>query len=133
MGEELPQGITRELLQERISLLRPGVVLYHEVPGFNLTSVRIMVGLVRELTADMQRFDLVLDLTEATRPNPGTMDEIRRLINEDEKLRRILFVTGKNPMRRIGLKFINAAIRGKAISLVTTLEDAERELDGAQD
>ncbi|MBW2263497.1 MAG: hypothetical protein JRG91_16160, partial [Deltaproteobacteria bacterium] len=66
MGDDLPEGVTRELLRERISMARPDVVLYREIPKFDGRTVRIMVEKIQELTAGLEQFDLVLDLTEAT-------------------------------------------------------------------
>jgi hypothetical protein len=134
MGEDLPEGITREFLRDRVELFRPDTVLYRESPFFNSSTVEIMIGRVRELTADLDRFDLVVDLPEETkRPDPDTRDMVVSLINEDDKLRKIYIVVGASPVLRIGLKFILAGITGKEISVLGTFEDLEREIDGGQD
>jgi hypothetical protein len=133
MGEDLPPGVTRESLRERVGMLRPGIVLYREHARFDARTVSVMSERVQELVAEMDRYDMVVDLTGVRRPNPETMGKVRSLVNDDTKLRRLYFVIGKSTMLRVGLKFINAAIRDKTITAHTTMQDVEREIDGAQD
>lgn len=133
MSEDLPPGVTRESLRERVNMLRPHVVLYREYPSFDARTVTVTSERVQELVAGMDRYDMVVDLTGVGRPDPETMSKVRSLVNDDPKLRRLYFVIGKNTMLRVGLKFINAAIRDKTITAHATMQDAEREIDGAQD
>ncbi len=129
----LPEGLTREILHERVSLIRPHVVLYREIAGLTQETAAVMAEKVMDLTRDLVSYDLVVDLTEATRPDPDTREELVRLLNKDAKVGRITIVTGLNTVLRVGLRFVLTGIAGKDVSVVADMEEAEREIDGAQD
>ncbi len=133
MCADLPEGLTRELLRERVTLIRPGVVLYREVAGMTVETMSTMLEKILELTGGLETYHLVVDLTEATRPDPDTRDELVRLLNADGRLGRITIVVGINTVLRVGLRFVLAGITGKDITVVRTMADAEREIDGVRD
>ncbi len=133
MCADLPEGLTRELLRERVTLIRPGVVLYREVAGMTVETMSTMLEKIMELTGGLETYHLVVDLNEATRPDPDTREELVRLLNSDGRLGRITIVVGINTVLRVGLRFVLAGITGKDITVVRTMADAEREIDGVRD
>jgi hypothetical protein len=85
-----------EAIQARLFMLRPGVVMYREVPTPSPFQIGLFGEKLRKITADLAAYDMIMDLTEAKPPGSRSRDALRELFAAEHKLQRVAVFTGGN-------------------------------------
>lgn len=85
-----------EAIKSRLTLLRPGVVIYREVPVPSPFQIGVFAAKLRQLTAELDGYSLIMDLTQARPPGGAVREALRELFGEQTKLRRVAVFTGGN-------------------------------------
>lgn len=101
----------RLLLRSRVFFLEPNIVYAHEVPNMTEYSIKVMGNKLNELIESVDKFVLLVDITDTKRPNA----EIRNLLKityKNPKILTLILFTGKNFLVNTSAKFVAAAIMG---------------------
>lgn len=85
-----------QAIQSRLSLLRPGVVMYREAPVPSPFQIGVFAERLRQLTADQGDYSMIMDLTEARPPGKAVREALRALFSAQTRLRRVAVFTGGN-------------------------------------
>lgn len=83
-------------IKARISMLRPGVVIYREVPVPSAFQIGVFADELRRLTAGLAAFSMIMDLSQARPPVRAVREALRELFAGQPKLRRVAVFTGGN-------------------------------------
>jgi hypothetical protein len=121
-----------EAIRARVFLLDERTVGYREMPVQTPFHIDLFDEKMRELTADIDAFDLLIDLSEAKPPSAETRARLRKLFGAHTKMSRAAVFTGKNFMLNIAAKFVLSGMGLQSFSVHTTREQALEALrDGA--
>lgn len=93
-----PESTPAELaaLQARLTLLRPGVVMYREVPVPSPFQIAVFAERLRLLTAELDGYAMIMDLTQAKPPGKPVREALRAFFAAQPKLRQVAVFTGGN-------------------------------------
>lgn len=83
-------------IEERLSLLGPGVVMYREVPVPSAFQIGVFAAKLRRLTAGLDGFSMIMDLTQAKPPGGPVREALRGMFSEQPGLRAVAVFTGGN-------------------------------------
>lgn len=83
-------------IQARLYMLRPGVVMYREVPVPSAFQVDLFADKLRQITAGLDEFSMIMDLTQAKPPGGAVREALRQLFQAQPKLRKVAVFTGGN-------------------------------------
>jgi hypothetical protein len=83
-------------IEERLSLMGPGVVMYREVPVPSVFQVGVFAAKLRRLTAGLDGFAMIMDLTQAKPPGGAVREALRGMFAEQPRLRAVAVFTGGN-------------------------------------
>jgi hypothetical protein len=103
-----PDSTSQEVqaIQDCIQLSEPGIVSWRELPIQSLFHLDLFEKRLKELTRDLDSFDLLVDLVQAAPPPPEIRARLQHLFKAQEKIRRIAVFTGKNFMLNVAAKFV---------------------------
>ncbi len=104
----------RQVLLNRVYLLDPNLVMWRELPVLSVFHIELFGQKVGELTAGLTSFSVIVDLTEAERPNAEIRDCLRRLFNSYPNLDYIAVFTGENWISNLVAKFVLSGSLGTA-------------------
>lgn len=85
-----------EAIRARLYVLRPGVVMYREVPVPSAFQIGVFAEQLRLLTAGLAEFSMIMDLTQARPPGGAVREALRELFAGQPGLRRVAVFTGGN-------------------------------------
>lgn len=93
-----PDSTPEELraIQERLYPLRPGVIMYRELPVPSPYQIGLFGEKLSRLTAGLPGYALVLDLTQARPPGKRCREALRVLFGAQQNLRMVAVFTGGN-------------------------------------
>lgn len=111
-------------IRERIYLYRDDVVMLKEMPVQSAFHLDLFFEKIKEITAGLASFDILVDLTEAGRPSPEIRAHLKKHFNELEKLKHAAIFTGQNFMLNIAAKFVLSGCGIKSFSVHKKLEEA---------
>ncbi len=111
-------------LREHIYLYTNDTVMYKEWPVTTTFQIDLCFRKVKEITADLGSFYMIVDLTEAERPTPETRAHLKLCFNELDNLRYVAVFTGQNFMLNIAAKFVLSGCGIKSFSVHKKLEEA---------
>lgn len=114
----------REALRERIYMFTDDILIWQEVPVQTCNTVAVHGEKVMELTADLENFFLLIDLTEAGRPKAEIIDCLRKVMGSLTGLRYAAVYTGKNFILNVAAKFVMGRMGFVAYSIHKTKEEA---------
>jgi hypothetical protein len=77
-------------------MLRPGVVLYREVPVPSPFQIGVFADKLRAITAGLSGYAMLMDLTGAKPPGKRCREALRQLFADQHALRHVAVVTGGN-------------------------------------
>ncbi|MCA9619340.1 MAG: hypothetical protein KC731_09960 [Myxococcales bacterium] len=63
-------------LRERVRVVEPGIVYFLELPGGRVENFQATLEIVEELAAPFDRYVVILDLAEASRPSPAVVEAV---------------------------------------------------------
>ena len=98
--------------------------MYKELPVQSIFQLDLFMEKVREITAGLNSFDMLVDLTEANRPSPEIRAHLKKRFNELEKLRHVAVFTGQNFLLNIAAKFVLSGCGIRSYSVHKKLEEA---------
>ena len=111
-------------LRRRVSVLKPGLILYRELPVVTGFTIDLMFKQVKQVSSSWDAYSLIIDLSNAGRPSAAARHSIVRRFNSLARLERIILVMGGNVLIRVASKFILAGVLKQDIVTVTTLDEA---------
>lgn len=85
-----------EAIQARLTMVRPGVVMYREVPVPSPFQIGVFADKLRRLTAGLDRYAMVMDLHEAKPPGKQVREALRAMFAAEPRLGRVAVFTGGN-------------------------------------
>lgn len=120
----------RQALRDRVRRLADDIVLYEEVPVQSVFQIELMFEKLAEITADLDRFFYVIDLSGAQRP-PA---DLRLLLRErfqqfHERIVHTSVHTGKNFMLNVAIKFVFNGFGFSSYTVHRTQEQALEEIE----
>lgn len=118
--ESTPEEL--RLIEERISLLEPDLVLYREVPVMSTFQFEVFERRLREL-GDRKGYRLLVDLSESDPPPAALRARIRDFFLKEPITKAALF-TERNMLINIAAKFVVAGIGFKSWTIHKTREEA---------
>lgn len=83
-------------IASRIYMLRPGVVMYREAPVPSPFQIGVFAERLRALTAGLDRYAMIMDLSQARPPGKQVREALRGLFAGEAKLGRVAVFTGGN-------------------------------------
>ena len=83
-------------IQSRLYLLRPGVVMYREAPVPSPFQIGVFAEKLRGLTAGLDGYVMIMDLTQARPPGKRCREALRALFAGEPKLGKVAVFTGGN-------------------------------------
>jgi hypothetical protein len=89
-----PQEIAA--IESRLYMLRPGVVMYREVPVPSPFQIGVFADKLGRITAGLDSYTMILDLTSARPPGKQCREALRRLFAPEDRLRLVAVFTGGN-------------------------------------
>jgi hypothetical protein len=93
-----PESTPAEIaaIQSRLFMLRPGVVMYREVPVPSPFQIGVFTDKLQQLTAALDGYSMIMDLTQAKPPGKGAREALRALFAGQTKIRQVAVFTGGN-------------------------------------
>jgi hypothetical protein len=85
-----------QAIQARLTLLRPDVVMYREVPVPSPFQIGLFADRLRQLTAGLASYAMIMDLSQAKPPGSAVREALRGLFSEQTRLTRVAVFTGGN-------------------------------------
>jgi hypothetical protein len=117
-------------IRGRISVYRaPNILMYFEVPVPSPFQIKLFSERLNELSAGLERYDLIIDLTIAKPPNAAVREGLKQLFKGQTKLRRAAVFTGRNFMLNVAARFVLGSIGLPEFSVDKTLEEALKSLE----
>jgi len=115
----------RDQLRRRVWPVEDRLFMMVEVPHQTPYTVDVLLDRLEELTAGMDRFAYVVDLTGVNRPDASTRERLRRRIAEiTPRIAHVGVVVGANVVIRAVAKLAAFAIGFRSISFHMTVDDA---------
>jgi len=117
-------------LRNRISLHQKDTVVWKEPKNISLFTLEICTEKIIELVAGLDRFYLIVDLSEAGRPDMEYINalKIKMLEMAERGMQGIFIYFEKNIMIRSVAKYVAARIGIPVFSVSRTLEEALSEI-----
>jgi hypothetical protein len=117
-------------IRERVYVYRPpNVLMYVEVPVPSAYQLKIFGERMTELSASMDHFDLLIDLTHAKPPSAEIREVLKHVFKAQQKMRRAAVFTGRNFMLNVAARFVLGSIGLREFTVDKTLQDALRSLE----
>lgn len=85
-----------EALRARLTMIRPGVIMYREVPVPSPFQIGVFGDELRRLTAGLDAYVMVMDLSQARPPGKRCREALRELFAPEHRLRQVAVFTGGN-------------------------------------
>lgn len=111
-------------LQARCRVVEPGVVYFLEIPNGTVEAFEVSMETLRDLAKDFERFVVLVDLTEASRPRPDLIEYIIRCI-QTVGIHWCAIKPGNRFMRSV-IQFVVARMAGvrSRVTLHESMDDA---------
>lgn len=121
-----PDSSEEELaaLRDRVTLIESDIVLFREVPVQSTFHLDVFWGKIGELTAQLPRFFVALDLSEARRPSPEVRAHIKHLIMTRRQAAFTAVFTEANFLLNVVARFVLASAGMKDFSVHRNRADA---------
>ena len=114
----------RQAIADRVTIIEEGIVRLQQVPVTSPFTVDILFDRLAELTADWDRFSLLLDLHATHRPSAETRARIRtRFTSLESKIVQTAVFFEANILMRLAVRFLLATAAFK-VSLHKTEQEA---------
>ncbi|MDH5365546.1 MAG: hypothetical protein OEW67_01050 [Cyclobacteriaceae bacterium] len=114
-----------EAMKKNVSLLEDEIIHFKEYPTQNIFSVNFCFDEITKLAAPYNHFYLIIDLTEAGRPNVLTRKEIKKRFHLiKSSIKHTAFYTGKNILITAAIRFVMYQIGLESYSVHTSKKDA---------
>jgi hypothetical protein len=115
----------RDQLRRRVWPVEDRLFMLVEVPHQTPYTVDVLLDRLEELTAGLDQFAYVVDLTGVNRPDASTRERLRRRIAEImPRIAHVGVVVGANVVIRAVAKLAAFAIGFRSISFHMTVDDA---------
>lgn len=85
-----------QAIEARLSLIRPDVVMYREVPVPSAFQIGVFQAQIQRLTAGLEGYALIMDLSQARPPGKPVREALRGFFAAQPRLRRVAVFTGGN-------------------------------------
>ncbi len=115
------------LIKSRVSFLSDTIIFFKEIPIQTIFTVDLIFDHLELLVSKMNKGYLLVDLTEAKRPNAIVRRKLNERLNSlysKKKLEHIAFFTGKNKLLNITAKFIMFGVSSSSYSIHKYKKDA---------
>lgn len=113
-----------EALRARVYLINEDTVLWHEVPVQTIYLIGIFGEKLAELTREMRKFYLMVNLAEAGRPSAEIINALRNIFRALPSLQLVSICTGKNFILNVAAKFVLERVGFVSYSIHQTQDEA---------
>jgi len=114
-----------EALRNRVSFHKGFTVLFREVPIGSEFQAGVCLGRVKELLHKHDCHSVIIDLSEANRPNPKFAEALKNQFRQmEDQLKHVVVFTGKNFLINVAAKFVLAGIPQR-FAVLKTMAQAE--------
>ncbi len=132
--EKKPYGpMTRpeiiKAIKDRVYFLEDDIIMWKEMPIASVFSVKKFGEKLRESVNDLNKFYMVIDLTETKRPTASVRSELKNLYSSFKNFKHAAVFTGSNFMLNIAAKFVLNFVGLQSYSVHKTLEEALKEIE----
>lgn len=105
------------LLRSRVHHLQDDIYIWREIPKPSVFQVGVCGSRLRELTDGLEKFYLIIDLTEPERPSAKVRNAIKDIFTSMPNLASGAVFVGNNALLRVALKFVlsRANLQGWAV------------------
>lgn len=114
----------RQALRDQVTLLDNDIIFWREAPMPTTHQLDIYAGKLYELSAELDKYYLLVDLSRAARPTPEILEHVRNIMSKRDKLAHAAIFTEKNFMLNIAAKFLMARMGFTSYSIHTTRDEA---------
>jgi hypothetical protein len=122
-GEDsTPQEI--EAIRARVYKYSDNLIMYNEVPIPSRFQLRHFEERMNEISAQMDHYDLLIDLTAAQPPGAEIREQLKTLFSKQKKLRKTAVFTGRNFMLNVAARFVLGRAGLREFSVHKSQEDA---------
>jgi hypothetical protein len=113
-----------QAIRARIYRYADKLIMYREVPVQSRFQLRHFEERLNEVSADMDYYDLLIDLTAAEPPNAEMRELLKKLFSAQTKLRKTAVFTGRNFMLNVAARFVLGMAGLRSFSVHKTQEEA---------
>lgn len=118
----------RRAIEERVTVVEPGIVLMREISVQTPFSIDVMHDRAEALCEGWPRLAMVVDLRDARRPNAITRQALRRRIGRlAPRVVHTAFIVGINRIMAAMAKLVGVSFGYRSVSLHDTVDDAIEE------
>jgi hypothetical protein len=112
-------------LRRRVSRIDDRLFLLQQVPTQTPFTVEVLFDRLEELSAGLDRFAYVVDLTKAERPDAPTREKLKqRILKINERLAHVSLVVGSHAVMRALAKLVVFASGVHSFSFHYSIDDA---------
>ena len=112
-------------IRERIYMVRDDVLMFRELTHPTAFTVDVTFDRIAEVTRSLERFSMLADVTEATRPTAEVRAHLRRrFARERMRLGHVAVFTGHNFLLNISAQFVLSGHNLPSFSVHKTMEQA---------
>ena len=123
----------RDVLLQRVYMFSDDTVIWHEVPIATNYQLEMFGEKMLELTRNIEKFYMIIDLSAAERPSAETIETLRKIMKKFQGLKHAAVYTGKNFMLNIAAKFVLGRMGFLSYSIHKTQEDALKSIQNARE
>ena len=120
----------RQALRHRVRRIADDVILYEEVPVLSTFQIELMFDQLGEVSAGLDRFFYVIDLSEGGRPSAEQRELLK---NHFQRFHRRMVhtsvFTGRNFMLNVAIRFVFNGFGFESYSVDRTREQAMARID----
>lgn len=112
-------------MENDIRFINDNTLLVYQNPGYDITQLKKGFDYTELMIHDKDQINVVLDISDCSRPNAETRDYLRTRISKiDHKFKHVAAVIGGNYLLLISLKFVFGFINLKKVSIHSSREKA---------
>ncbi len=123
-NQSTPEEI--DALRERVYWLRPGVLMYREVPVPSPFQIEVFGERLEELTRNATEYSMVMDLSESAPPSRASRRAMREVFGELRQLKTVAVFTGRNFLITAVAKLI---LRSSGVTSLVTCKREDQALE----
>jgi hypothetical protein len=118
-----------QAIKNRVYVYAPGILMYQEAPVMSTFQLDLFEERLNELSAGMDSYLLLIDLTEVEPPGAEIRKRLKQLFGGQTKLKKTAVFTGRNFMLNVTAKFVLGGVGIRNFTVHKTLEEAHKALE----
>lgn len=116
-------------MRDRIKLLAPDVIFYHELPTQTVETLDAMFQRVFELSHGLDKWYLIVDIRDSTAPSSEVRERLRKIYAQADGLKYVAVITGTSRLLRLFVQFVAGNAIKVPFSVVKDLDAALKRVE----